>query len=377
MASKFDTMRAAAALFALSALTSPALAYPKMNHVYPSNAYGAEGVASAVTSGTSYVSPGTETEGDYGFASSTSIYSETYATTMSATYPTSTNSYTDDSSVYTTSTGTYTDLIPSFTESYTTSIPIETPIDLSTSYTETALYSETGVSTYGSVPPTFTSDFLPTSTGGFEFSISTGGFEFPTSTGTYSTVYPTETSTCNDVTELDPRCAVLFPFVGQNDLAAVCELFLQGPGGCDCGSVSTTYGGYYPTTTAPFPYGNSTATGAVIGTVSPTTTFELGGVTTTFSTAYTSVTPIPTGSSSVTFDDLFSTDSYILSDTETYSASAYASSTYTSSSYVTSAYSATSATYTESYTTDSYASQPTATGYTEDYTYSGTHMKRN
>ena len=364
MASKLDSMRAAAALFALSTLASPALAFPKMDHVYPSNAYGAEGVASAVTSGTSYVSPGTETEGDYGFASSTSVYSETYATITSATYPTSTDSYIDASNVYTTSTGTYTDLIPSSTESY---------IDLSSSFTETALYSETGLSTYGSVTPTLTSEFLPTST---------GGFEFPTSTGTYSTVYPTETSTCNDVTELDPRCAVLFPFVGQNDLAAVCELFLQGPGGCDCGSVSTTYGGYYPTTTAPFPYGNSTATGGLTGTAPPTTTFELGGVTTTFSTAYSSVTPIATGSSSVTFDDFFSTDSYIPSDTETYSASAYASSTYTPSSYVTSAYSATSATYTESYTTesyesDTYAAQPTATGYTEEYTYSGTHMKRN
>ena len=344
MASKFDSMRAATGLLALSTLASSALAFPKMNHVYPSNAYGSDGVASAVTSGTSYVSPGTETEGDYGFASSTSIYS------------TSTTDLIPTSSSY-----------PSFTESSTEPILTETAIDLSSSYTATIASSETGASTYDSISATPTSEFLP---------VSTGGFEFSSSTGTYSTVYPTETSTCNEVAELDPRCTVLFPFVGQNDLAAVCELFLQGPGGCDCGSVSTTYGGYYPSTTAPFPYGNTTATGGVTGTgstyASPTTTFELGGVTTTFSSVYASVTPILTGSSGVTFDDLsstdsysaYSTDSYIPSDTETYSASVYASSTYTS----TSAYSASSA---------SYAAQPTTTSDTDEYTYSGTHMKRN
>lgn len=372
MASKFDNMRAAAALLALSTFASPALAFPKMNHVYPSKAYGAGGVASAVTSETSYVSPETETGSEYGFASSTNFYS--------------------------TSTGTYTDLIPtpssypSFTESYSESIPTETPIDLSSSYTETALYSETGVSTYDSISPSSTSDYLP---------VSTGGFEFTTATATYSTIYPAETSTCNDVTELDPRCTVLFPFVGQNDLAAVCELFLQGPAGCDCGSVSSTYGDYYPSTTAPFPYGNTTATGGVTGTgiiyASPTTTFELGGETTTFYTA--SVTLIPTGSSSVTFDDIsstgsysaYSTDSYIPSDTKTYSASLYASSSYTES-YTTNPY--TSKTYptsTSAYGTTSvpgylvsevnsgygYAAQPTATPDTEEYTYSGTHMKRN
>ena len=333
-------MRAAAALLALSTLASPALAFPKMNHVYQSNDYGAEGVASAVTSGTSYVSPGTETEVNYGFASSTNIYSQTYATETSGVYPTS---YTDASSIYSTSSA----------ESYTGPMPTETPIGLSSSYTETALYSETGLSNSDTISLTSTGDYLP---------FSTGGFEFTSSTATYSTIYPTETSTCNDVTELDPRCTVLFPFVGQNDLAAVCELFLQGPGGCDCGGVSTTNGGYYPTTTAPFPYGNSTATGGVTGTgityASPTTTFELGGVTTTFSSAYASVTPIPTGLSSVTFDNLSSTGSYISSDTETYSASGYASSTSTP-------------------TTASYTAQPTATADTEEYNYSGTHMKRD
>lgn len=101
---------------------------------------------------------------------------------------------------------------------------------------------------------------------GFSYSdsFSTGTQSYPTQT--YSTSFPSSTgSLCGDISNLDERCNVLFPYVGQGDLAAVCELFLQAQSsGCNCG------GGSITTSTPPYPEITSTSTGIFIDTTSYT-----------------------------------------------------------------------------------------------------------
>lgn len=111
------------------------------------------------------------------------------------------------------------------------------------------------------------SDSYPTSTG---YSYTDG---YPT--GTYTSSYPTATGeTCGDISNLDSRCKVLSPYVGQNDLAAVCSLFLEAQsGGCDCGGGSS-YSSYYPgtTPTASYPGSGPSQTDSIT-LISATATF--------------------------------------------------------------------------------------------------------
>ncbi|CAF9942280.1 MAG: hypothetical protein HETSPECPRED_005679 [Heterodermia speciosa] len=92
-------------------------------------------------------------------------------------------------------------------------------------------------------------------------------------TETYSTSYPTSTSTsstCGDISALDPACYVLFPYVGQNDLPAVCSLFLQAQAGasydCDC-AAGSTYAPFTTTSATDF-YPETTSTAVFVDTTS-------------------------------------------------------------------------------------------------------------
>ena len=94
---------------------------------------------------------------------------------------------------------------------------------------------------------------------GFSYSDSfpTGTQSYPTQTD--STSFPSSTgSLCGDISNLDERCNVLFPYVGQGDLAVVCELFLQAhSSSCNCG------GGSITTSTPLYPEITPTSTGGI------------------------------------------------------------------------------------------------------------------
>ena len=115
--------------------------------------------------------------------------------------------------------------------------------------------SEYGLGAYGG-PSGVASPYTGT---GYKQSTSYGtGYSTLTSfsyggTPTYTTSYPISTATagaCVDTSNLDSRCQVLFPFVAQNELSAVCEILIEAySSGSDCGGGYSTVPGSYPGST--------------------------------------------------------------------------------------------------------------------------------
>lgn len=142
---------------------------------------------------------------------------------------------------------------------------------------------------------------------GFSYSdsFSTGTQSYPTQT--YSTSVPSSTgSLCGDISNLDERCNVLFPYVGQGDLAAVCELFLQAQSsGCNCGGGSTTYAPI-TTSTPPYPETTPTFTGIFIDTTSYTFCADCPSGTTAYPNSTGTAYVTPAVSSSVATSALIS-----------------------------------------------------------------------
>ena len=311
MASKSFKMR----LLAFSTLASTAVAFPKMGNDYSSAAYGGpDGIATAVPSEDVSYSTYTYTEtftntDSYGsvttsVATETSVYDDVssdygYATSSGDVYSTNSD-YIPTSSdyAYTTSTGniysTNSDYIPT-SSGYAFTTSTGDIYSTNSDYVPTSTYSNTYATETPSINPTDT-------------------YSATYSTGTYSATYPTPSTSgaCDvDVGSLDDRCEVLYKYVGQNDLQAVCDLYVKALDSCEGGASSTYSSSYsYPTTSALYGYGNSsTVTGTGITYASPTLPTSLSNYN-SFGSGISTITNSASFSVSDNFGSTITSDAY-------------------------------------------------------------------